>query len=244
MAGPVARWGGIGHLESMRTHSASFLLLAALLACQRPRQLTAEDHARAETRPGTSIAKPDSPAVIAAAPKRHLWTEADTQFMSGMIGHHAQAIVMAGWASSHAANPSVRILAERIVVSQQDEIASMQTWLADRGLPVPDTQAANMHMHTNMHTNMSAAEHEMHMPGMLTDSQMAQLEKARGAEFDRLFLTFMIQHHRGAVRMVSKLFATYGAAQDASIFKFASDVNVDQSTEIARMETMLASLPH
>ncbi|HET7189330.1 MAG TPA: DUF305 domain-containing protein, partial [Gemmatimonadaceae bacterium] len=85
-------------------------------------------------------------------------------------------------------------------------------------------------------------EHEMLMPGMLTDDQMTQLDAARGKEFDRLFLRFMIQHHRGAVSMVKDLFASYGAAQDETVFKFASDVQVDQSTEIARMEKMLAAL--
>jgi len=86
-------------------------------------------------------------------------------------------------------------------------------------------------------------EHDMLMPGMLTDEQMHQLDQARGEEFDRLFLTFMIQHHKGAVSMVQDLFGSYGAAQDETVFKFASDVNVDQSTEIARMEKMLAGLP-
>jgi uncharacterized protein (DUF305 family) len=85
-------------------------------------------------------------------------------------------------------------------------------------------------------------EHEMLMPGMLTDAQMKQLDAARGPEFDRLFLTYMIQHHKGAVSMVKDLFGTYGAGQDEMVFKFASDVNVDQSTEIARMEKLLVSV--
>jgi uncharacterized protein (DUF305 family) len=89
---------------------------------------------------------------------------------------------------------------------------------------------------------MGAAEHEMLMPGMLTDAQMKQLDQARGPEFDRLFLRFMIQHHRGAVTMVKQLFDTYGAGQDQTIFKVASDVNTDQNTEIARMEKMLLTL--
>jgi uncharacterized protein (DUF305 family) len=167
---------------------------------------------------------------------RHPYTEADIQFMSGMIGHHAQAIVMAGWAPTHDAGPSLRILAERIVNAQQDEIATMQTWLRDRRLPVPPARPAGMKM------VMNGVEHEMLMPGMLTQDQMQQLDQARGPEFDRLFLTFMIQHHRGAVTMVKDLFGSYGAAQDETVFKFANDVNVDQTTEIARMETMLAAL--
>jgi uncharacterized protein (DUF305 family) len=101
---------------------------------------------------------------------------------------------------------------------------------------VPD---ANPH---GMTMNMNGMEHEMLMPGMLTEPQLKQLDEARGKEFDRLFLTFMIQHHRGAVTMVTDLFGTYGAAQDATVFKIASDVSADQTTEIARMQKMLASL--
>ncbi|GAC1659204.1 MAG: hypothetical protein NVS4B3_27180 [Gemmatimonadaceae bacterium] len=130
----------------------------------------------------------------------------------------------------------MRTLAERIINAQQDEIVTMQQWLADRGQPVPEARATGMKM------MMNGAEHIMLMPGMLTDEQMRHLDHARGAEFDRLFLTFMIQHHRGALTMVQELFAAYGAGQDETVFKFASDVNVDQSTEIARMETMLAAL--
>jgi uncharacterized protein (DUF305 family) len=95
---------------------------------------------------------------------------------------------------------------------------------------------------TGMRMIMNGVEHDMLMPGMLTEPQMKQLDQARGAEFDRLFLTFMIQHHRGAVSMVKELFDSYGAGLDETVFKFASDVNVDQSTEIARMQKMLVSL--
>jgi len=165
---------------------------------------------------------------------RYPHTEADTRFMSHMIGHHAQAIVMSEWAPTHGANPEVRRLAERIINAQQDEIASMQRWLKSRGEPVPETSAAGMKM------TMGGQEHTMLMPGMLTEAQMRQLDQARGPEFDRLFLTFMIQHHKGAVSMVKDLFGSRGAAQDETVFKFANDVSVDQSTEIARMEKILA----
>jgi uncharacterized protein (DUF305 family) len=167
---------------------------------------------------------------------RHPYTAADVQFMSGMIGHHAQAIVMSDWALTHGASASIRTLSERIINAQQDEIATMQQWLRDRLQPVPDARVTGMKM------MMNGAEHEMLMPGMLTEAQMKQLDQARGTEFDRLFLTFMIQHHRGAVSMVKELFDSYGAGQDETVFKFASDVNVDQSTEIARMEKMLVAL--
>jgi uncharacterized protein (DUF305 family) len=163
-------------------------------------------------------------------------TAADIHFMTGMISHHAQALVMAGWARSHGASPSVQTLADRITNAQQDEIASMQRWLRDRQQPVPD---ANPH---GMMMDMNGMKHEMLMPGMLTESQLKQLDAARGEEFDRLFLTFMIQHHKGAVAMVNDLFATYGAAQDVTVFKMASDVSADQTTEIERMQKMLVSM--
>ena len=166
---------------------------------------------------------------------RNPYTAADVHFMQGMIGHHAQAIVMATWAPTHGANSSVRILAERIINAQQDEILTMQTWLGDRHQSVPEAKAGPMKM------VMNGKEQEMLMPGMLTEAQMLQLDLAKGPDFDRLFLTDMIQHHRGAVSMVKDLFGTYGAGQDEVIFKFASDVNVDQTTEIARMERMLNS---
>ena len=167
---------------------------------------------------------------------RRPYTAADVHFMSGMIGHHAQAIVMAGWAPSHGASAAVHTLSDRIINAQRDEIATMQQWLRDRQQPVPEASAKGMKM------VMDGVEHEMLMPGMLTEAQMKQLDAARGKEFDRLFLTFMIQHHKGAVQMVKELFDSYGAAQDDLVFKFASDVNVDQTTEIARMEKMLVAL--
>ncbi len=165
---------------------------------------------------------------------RYPYTGADVHFMTVMIGHHAQAVVMSRWAPTHGASPSVQVLASRIINSQQDEIGTMQRWLADRRQPVPEAKAGPMKM------MMGGMEHEMLMPGMLTDDQMHELDAARDATFDRLFLRYMIQHHRGAVSMVRDLFATPGAAQDETVFKFANDVNVDQTTEIARMEKMLA----
>ncbi|MCC6930104.1 MAG: DUF305 domain-containing protein [Gemmatimonadaceae bacterium] len=164
---------------------------------------------------------------------RRPYTEADINFMSGMISHHAQAIVMARWAPTHGASSSVQTLCERIINAQQDEIALMQNWLRDRALPVPEARPVPMKM------KMNGVEHEMLMPGMLSDAQLQELDAARGADFDRHFLAYMIQHHKGAVTMVQELFARDGAAQDLTVFKFASDVNVDQSTEIARMEKML-----
>jgi uncharacterized protein (DUF305 family) len=155
--------------------------------------------------------------------------------MSGMIHHHAQAIAMARWAPTHSSSASIRTLAARIINAQQDEIAIMQQWLRERRQPVPEPSPdGTMIMHGTHHAALQ--------PGMLTEDQMKQLDGARGAEFDRLFLTYMIQHHRGALVMVKELFGSYGAGQDEIVFKFASDVNVDQITEIERMEQMLIDL--
>ncbi|HEY2379298.1 MAG TPA: DUF305 domain-containing protein [Gemmatimonadaceae bacterium] len=167
---------------------------------------------------------------------RRPYTAADVHFMSGMIGHHAQALVMAGWAPTHGASQSIRTLCERIINAQTDEITLMQQWLRDRQQPVPEASPKGMKM------VMDGVEHVMRMPGMLTDEQMQQLDSARGKDFDTLFLTFMIQHHKGAVQMVHDLFDSYGAAQDDLVFKFASDVQVDQTTEIARMQRMLVAI--
>ena len=164
------------------------------------------------------------------------YTKADIDFMSGMISHHAQAIKMAGWAPTHDASPALRRLAERIVVGQADEITLMQTWLHDRGQPVPEADPAGMKM------KMGDMEHVMLMPGMLSEEQMKELDAARGKEFDRLFLTYMIQHHRGAILMVRELFGANGAAQDETVFKFANDVEVDQTEEIQRMQQLLLEL--
>ncbi|HEX3645752.1 MAG TPA: DUF305 domain-containing protein [Vicinamibacterales bacterium] len=163
------------------------------------------------------------------------YADADVDFMSGMIPHHAQAVIMAGWAPSHGARKDVAILCERIVVAQRDEIAMMQSWLRDRGQIVPDATSTRHKM------KMNGMEHEMLMPGMLSDEEMAALDAARGPEFDRLFLTGMIKHHQGAIDMVDVLFKAYGAAQDETVFKFASDVYADQSIEIDRMQEMLGN---
>jgi len=168
---------------------------------------------------------------------RRPYTAADIAFMSGMIGHHAQAVKMAGWAESHGASKSLQIFCGRVAMGQTAEIGLMQAWLRDRNQPAPEADARGMKM------MMGGMEHFMMMPGMLTEAQMAQLDSARGVAFDRLFLTFMIQHHRGAITMVDSLFNTPGAGQDEIVFKFANDVQADQSTEIDRMQQMLEAFP-
>jgi uncharacterized protein (DUF305 family) len=222
----------------MQTHARG--IIAALAAALAMAACSSTSGAAPRTSPQPVTRSAGDSAGIARARAdsvRHPYTQADVDFMSHMIGHHAQAIVMSNWAPTHGASPPVRTLAARIINAQQDEIATMQQWLGDRREPVPEARATGMKM------TMNGAEHEMLMPGMLTEAQMQQLDQARGPEFDRQFLTFMIQHHKGAVSMVKDLFGTNGAAQDELVFKFANDVNVDQSTEIARMERMLVALP-
>ena len=179
---------------------------------------------------------PPPPVKIGVPAMKH--TAADADFMRGMIHHHAQAVLMAKWAPTHDAGADLRRLAERIVVAQQDEIAMMQNWLKEKGEPVPEPSPGPMRMRMPDGTT-----HDMLMPGMLTEAELKQLDAARGVEFDRLFLTFMIRHHEGALDMVEQLFASKGAAQDEDTFRLASDVFADQTTEIRVMKEMLAARP-
>ena len=229
----------------MRRSLAIALLSTALAAACQPATIRATTEA---PRPASAI---DYDALVRARQDslRTRCTAADARFMTGMIGHHAQALVMAALAPTNGASASVRILAARIINAQKDEIGLMQAWLRDRRQPVPHVSApgaAGVTAPAAMDHDMAGMQHDMGdhpmMPGMLTNAQLAELAQARGADFDRLFLTYMIQHHKGAVVMVNALFSTDGAGQDEIVFKFASDVQVDQSTEIARMERMLASL--
>lgn len=186
--------------------------------------------------PGVVIGDAAAIARARADSARLPYTSADIHFMSGMIAHHAQAIQMARMAPAAGASSQVQVLAQRIINAQRDEIRTMQQWLADRNQPIPEARPGPMRM------VMNGMEHEMLMPGMLTEEQIAALSRRRGVDFDEHFLRAMIAHHQGAVEMVRDLFATDGAGQDELVFKFASDVQVDQSTEIARMERMLATI--
>jgi uncharacterized protein (DUF305 family) len=174
---------------------------------------------------GDPVPRPD----LVRAP----YSEADIEFMAGMIPHHAQAVLIAGWAGPHGARPDVRVLCERIVVGQRDEIETMRTWLRDRGQVVPEANATHHRM------KMNGVEHDMLMPGMLTPEELARLDQARGPEWDRLFLEAMIRHHQGALKMVDDLFGAHGALQDEDVFKFVSDLYADQTIEIERMQKML-----
>jgi len=211
------------------------------------------------------------------------FTQPDVDFMAGMIGHHAQALIMSSMASVNNASPSVVTLTKRIINAQKDEIGIMQRWLHDRNQTVPQVtidglqliiepgiepllvfdsaQVAHAVVHfnkygnymDNTHYQMMHGEGEMNhesmdhssmhdhsgMPGMLTQEQLEELALAKGTDFDRLFLTYMIQHHTGAIIMVKDLVETDGAAQELQIGELAGEINVDQQTEIERMRLML-----
>lgn len=162
---------------------------------------------------------------------------ADVRFMQGMIMHHAQAVEMTALIESHTVNKNLRSLGARISHSQSDEMRFMKRWLEARGEPISPV------MPTHGTPTSTHASHSMLMPGMLTEKQMEALKKAKSEEFDRLFLTGMIQHHRGALIMVKDLFDSAGAGQDAELFNFATDVDSGQRAEIRIMQTMLEGKP-
>jgi uncharacterized protein (DUF305 family) len=168
------------------------------------------------------------PSTRALLPPR---SSADVQFMQGMIVHHAQAVEMTALIESHTQNKDLRLLGARISHSQSEEIGFMKRWLETRGEPVSPAMPEM--------PGMDMSKQPMLMPGMLTPKQMEALKKAKGAEFDQLFLTGMIQHHNGALIMVKDLFDTAGSGQDAELFNFATDVDSGQRAEIRIMQTML-----
>jgi uncharacterized protein (DUF305 family) len=164
--------------------------------------------------------------------------------MQGMIFHHAQAVEMTAMIPSHTQNKDLRSLGARISSSQSDEIKFMKRWLAARRESVPQTMpnmpGMDMSHEASHDTSHDTSNDTMAlMPGMLTPQQMEALRKAKGAEFDRLFLVGMIQHHNGALTMVKDLFDTAGAGQDAELFNFATDADNSQRAEIRIMEIML-----
>jgi uncharacterized protein (DUF305 family) len=163
-------------------------------------------------------------------------SQADVDFMQGMIMHHSQAIEMTSLMASHTEDRDLRLLGARISRSQADEIKFMRRWLAARGESISMAKAGMPGM------DMSHEPAAL-MPGMLTPEQMETLRKAKGAEFDRLFLEGMIQHHNGALTMVKELFDTAGAGQDAELFNFATDADNSQRAEIRIMQAMLEKKP-
>jgi uncharacterized protein (DUF305 family) len=195
-------------------------------------------------------AAPEKPAVVQpgapGAPSKTLpastraslppRSPADVEFMQGMIVHHAQAVEMTAMIASHTQNKELHALGARISSSQSDEIKFMKRWLAARGESIPKSMAKMPGMDMS---NDTSSDTMPRMPGMLTPQQMEALQKAKGAEFDRLFLTGMIQHHNGALTMVKDLFETAGAGQDAELFNFATDADNTQRAEIRIMQHML-----
>lgn len=185
------------------------------------------------------------------------FTQADVDFMNGMIAHHAQALIMSDLAPKNEASSTIQTLAARIINAQKDEIASMQQWLRERYQPVPEVHMDGLiltitmessedqmsgHQHIQFpHSVQSEMDHSG-MPGMLTQEQLRELAERDGEAFDRTFLEYMISHHQGGVMMVKKLFETDGAALDHQVFRLASDIQADQTTEIERMKLMLQNM--
>jgi uncharacterized protein (DUF305 family) len=237
--------------------AASTCALLVLAACTAAPQPRADVGARPEPHAGASPGvAADGPTVVhagapgeesrarpaadvtAAGRPRHV--DADVRFMQDMIAHHRQAVEMTALVPQRAGSASIRTLARRIEVSQDDEILLMRHWLDARGAAVPDGHAHHGHHAGHGAHGGPATAHDM--PGMLTDAQLARLAAASGAEFDRLFLEFMIFHHEGALVMVADLFAAEGAGQETEIFQFASHVDSDQRMEIDRMRRLLSTL--
>ncbi len=182
--------------------------------------------------------------VRASAQKPPSYTAADVRFMQGMIGHHAQALAMTALIPTRSSRQDIRMLGQRITVSQKDEIAMMQQWLRDRHqqLPARDAQPGGQTMAGHSMNMPGMAMSDTLMPGMLTSEQLAELAKTTGDEFDKLFLADMIRHHEGALVMVKSLLGTTGSGQEAEVFRFASEVDTDQRAEIARMNALLDTL--
>ena len=231
------------------THTRSGGLLAATailsVACSSGAATGTRPADPTAAAPGRSAAEIEALYRARIDSARSRFTEADVEFMTGMIHHHAQAIEMSQLAPTHAASESIRTLAARIINAQRDEIATMQRWLRDRDQPVPEVHRMDdgrVMVHAPGMQHGGGHDHAM-MPGMLTEAELASLRATHGVAFDRLFLQLMIRHHQGAVTMVQDLFATDGAGQDEDVFRFATDVHVDQRTEVARMERMLEAMP-
>ena len=187
--------------------------------------LLASAPALASAQAGTDHMHHMGPDIV--IPNGALYTKADVEFMQGMIAHHAQAIVMSRLAEKNGANPQVLKLSRKIDQSQVPEILIMQQWLRRHDQFAPDT----------------AAWHNMRMDGMLTDEEITELDWSKGVAFDRAFLTGMIKHHEGALKMVDELFKVKGAGQEVDANVFANDVVSAQTAEIGIMRGLLAKLP-
>lgn len=229
---------------------AALLVFAA--GCASPAPAAHEGHAPTAAPDPTSAAPAAASPITADRP----YTDGDVRFMRSMIPHHRQALVMTELVEERTENRDIRLIAERIAVSQRDEIARMAKWLTDRGEEVPEDHGAGHggEAHGRMeHAGMQhdAETHARHMaeaashadmPGMLSAEELDALRAASGAEFDRLFLDLMIRHHEGALVMVEELFASPSSGQEPEIFQLAADVDADQRMEIDRMYQLRRSL--
>jgi uncharacterized protein (DUF305 family) len=232
-----SKLGSLPRQRKPRVPAKATAMLVSLLVAGLAGSLTATGNAQQQSgsapivQPGAPGApsKTLPPSTTASAPPL---SRADVDFMQGMIMHHSQAVEMTGLIPSHTQNKEVRAIGERISRSQADEIKFMRRWLEARG------QSTSMSMPGMPGMDTSGKPMPM-MPGMLTPQQMDALRHATGAEFDRLFLTGMIQHHGGALTMVKDLFDSPGAGQDAELFDFATDVDSGQRAEIRIMQNML-----
>lgn len=235
------------------------LVLFTLAACSSAGDPASVTPAGAASQAAPTVVQPGAPGeasrIVDAGNISELelpgWTEADAEFMAGMIHHHAQALQMTALIDDRSRSAGVHQMGLRMEISQRDEIRLMGSWLRERGLDVVDVvleegpmqgMMAGMEDHAAMGHDMGGDMEGglMAMPGMLSPEQMKQLREAEGDAFDQLFLEYMIQHHTGAIAMVEKLYSTPGAAQDSKVNQFATDVDVDQRAEIDRMRMLLA----
>lgn len=187
---------------------------------------------------GAPVADAAAQTQTVAQGPRH--TEADVRFVRMMIGHHQQALDMAALVPDRSQRRDLRLLAERMDVSQRDEIETMRRWLQEHGAAHADAHAGHGGAHAS-HGSHGAGADSAHagMAGMATPEQMAALAAASGPAFDRMFLELMIRHHEGALQMVAELFASPGGGQEPSIFALANEVDADQRMEIDRMRALL-----
>ncbi len=240
MFSEVPKWKLCRYRErKLHFPSASAMLFGIFLAASAPTVLFSASARAQQTDPNAPVvvqpgapgqpSKRLSPTTKGTLPPR---SQADVEFMQGMIMHHSQAVEMTALIASHTQNKDLRLLGAKISSSQSDEIKLMQRWLAARGESISMTMPGMPDMDAK-------GQPTRLMPGMLTPEQMDALRKAKGPEFDRLFLTGMIQHHNGALIMVKDLFDNAGAGQDADIFNFATDADNTQRAEIKIMQGML-----
>ena len=220
-------------------------LAAVALACLLSLSINAqqaEPKAPVVVQPGAP-GQPTATLPSSTRPTLQAASAADVLFMQHMIMHHAQAVEMTALIESHTTNKQLLTLGERISRSQSDEIKFMKRWLAARGAPIEPEMTSMPRMDMPTMDMSGQVSHPMLMPGMLTPKQMEDLRNAKGAAFDRLFLTGMIQHHTGALTMVKDLFDTAGAGQDAELFNFTTEVDSGQRAEIRIMQSMLGQKP-